>query len=73
MKITYEELMSEVDKYKVPLKNTDLTDEQKEFIIKCRTGDKVVPFQKMADLWEMAGWGSSTEASMRRYLKKVLA
>jgi hypothetical protein len=73
--ITFDEVMKELDKYRVGnVKQIILTDQQKEFITKCRMGNKKVPYNVMVSLWEKMGWGKIGDTSMRRriYIVKEL-
>jgi len=64
-KITFEEVMSELDKYRgsQQMKN-HFTDEQIAFIRKCRDHAVPVAYSKMCELWEKLGWGPITRATM---------
>jgi len=74
-KITYEELMAELDKYRGrPPQSTEifLTPQQVEFFKKCRETDPPVSYGRMAELWGRLGWGKRTHKSMKAlYYKKV--
>lgn len=70
--ISYDELMKELDSYRItPTNKIKLTKKQIEFIKKCRTPREKVPHQKMAELWEQLGWGKTSEASIRRRTRLV--
>jgi hypothetical protein len=56
--ITYNELMSELDKYRINGNKKTYTEEQIEFLKQCRNGEKrKVAYPKMVELWEKVGWG----------------
>ena len=72
IKITYAELMKDLDKFRIESKSTrDLTKEQVKFLIKCREvkNRKPVSWVIIAELWQGLGWGKTSENSMRRLYK----
>ena len=70
--ISYSELMKELEKHRgYHVKGRDFTPEQIKFLTIARSGDPV-PFAKMAELWEKAGWGKANEDFMRRNYKKLV-
>ena len=70
--ITYSELMKELEKHRgYNTKERTFTPEQLKFITVARSGDPV-PFAKMAELWEKAGWGKANEDFMRRSYNKLV-
>lgn len=69
-KITYAELMKELDKYRkgVPI----FTPEQDKFIKECRNKDKgTVPYPVMVELWSKLGWGKIAEKSLLYRYKQI--
>lgn len=66
----YESVMKSLSKYKTP-KPSKLTKEQKEFLIACRGGDEVVPWETIADLWEEIGWRPLTESALRYHYRQI--
>jgi len=70
-KITFEELMSEVEKLK-KLSTKQLSEEQKQFILKARSPEYMIPVYKMSELWEQAGWGKVSKTTLFLRIKEVL-
>jgi len=70
-KITFEELMSEVEKLK-KLSTKQLSEEQKQFILKARSPEYMIPVYKMSELWEQAGWGKISKTTLFLRIKEVL-
>ena len=70
-KITYEELMSEIDKLK-KISTKQLSKEQKQFILKARSPEYMIPVYKMAELWEQVGWGKISKTTLFLRIKEVL-
>ena len=70
-KITFEELMSEVEKLK-KLSTKQLSEEQKQFILKARSPEYMIPVHKMAELWEQVGWGKISKTTLFLRIKEVL-
>jgi len=70
-KITFEELMSEVEKLK-KLSTKQLSEEQKQFILKARSPEYMIPVYKMSELWEKAGWGKISKTTLFLRIKEVL-
>lgn len=70
--ITFDELMSELDKHRGKnIKRLSLTPPQKKFLVAAREGGEPVPYARMAELWERAGWGKIEQESIRKYYLKV--
>ena len=69
--ITFDELMKELEKHRGSVNfKSELTKEQKEFLFACRNKQRVVPYWKMAELWEQTGWGKISYITLRsRWLK----
>lgn len=56
--IQYDELMRELDKYRPQrIARVVMTEEQREFIRKCRNHENPIPPKIMVELWEELGWG----------------
>lgn len=70
VKITFDELMSELDKFGDKRYTGEFTDQQKEFIIKAR--NKRVSYRVMCTLWEKAGWGKISKSTLRDKTIKFL-
>ena len=70
-KITFEELMSEVEKLK-KLSTKQLSEEQKQFILKARSPEYMIPVYKMSELWEKVGWGKISKTTLFLRIKEVL-
>ena len=71
-KITFNELMKELDKYRGSHTTTiNLTDEQKKFILTCRDNPKPVTWIKMSELWTKLGWGKMPPSSMAFRYNKI--
>lgn len=70
--ISFDELMAEIDKYKIKQNKSTLTEQQKKFILKCRVGNEKVIYEKMCELWDRLGWGSVSLGTMRNNAIKVL-
>ena len=71
-KISYDELMAEIDRYKIKNNKSTLTEQQKKFILKCRTGNEKVIYEKMCELWDRAGWGTISTGTMRNNAVRIL-
>ena len=72
IKITYSELMKNLDKFRIERKSSnDLTKDQAAFLIKCRElkNKNPVSWVNIAELWQQLGWGKISENSMRRLYK----
>ena len=70
--ITFEELMKELEKHRMAGTSlATLKPEQKKFLIACRGKPPYVSFMKIAVLWERAGWGRTSENTMRRIWKRL--
>lgn len=63
--------MNNLKSYKIIKKKSELTKEQKEFLLKCREGENVVGWDIMAKLWEEIGWGKITSSGLRYLYKKI--
>lgn len=69
-RITFDELMNELNSYKKPSRNVEMTDEQKQFLIEAR--EKNVPFRVITILWKKAGWGQISDSALRvRYYRLI--
>lgn len=62
--------MKELDKYKTA-GITEITDEQKQFLLKAREGNKKITWEKITELWVRVGWGKKGETTIRRYYKQL--
>ena len=70
--ITFEELMKELEKFRINRSRKRLlTKHQEKFIKKCRDYPIPVPYIQMAELWERAGWGKVGASTMRTYWKDL--
>lgn len=71
--ISYNELMKELDKYRVSGGKISFTKEQDKFILECRDKKKgCVPYPKMLELWLKLGWGKiSNKTLMSRYRELI--
>lgn len=59
-KITYAELMKDLDKYRTKKGSgiyVTMTKEQEKFLIKCKNHKRPVPERKIAELWSQM-WGN---------------
>jgi hypothetical protein len=63
--IRMDEIFAEMERLRKVPKNMELTDAQKAFLTRARTGQKVVSFADLAPLWEKAGWGRTTQYFLR--------
>jgi hypothetical protein len=70
MKITYAELMKEVERLRGRKNGHNLTKEQVKFIKSCRSG-VTVPYSLMVELWDKMDWGKLSIHSMKRLYEKV--
>ena len=71
-KITWDELQTELDKYRgASCQRIKLTDDQIEFMKKCRIHKDPVPYSKMAELWAQLGWGNMSKSSIQIRWKKI--
>lgn len=71
--ITFDEVMAELDKYRVPKVNQIiLTSQQREFLIKCRIGEQKVPYDVIVSLWIKMGWGEIKIGGIRRRIDTIL-
>jgi hypothetical protein len=50
--ITFEELMSELDKYRPTRSYKVLTQQQIALISKCRDSDRPIPYPKICEMWK---------------------
>ena len=64
-KITYGQLMKELDKYRPNRVSGDYTKQQDEFILKCRDSKNPVSFNKMTELWTKLGWSKISKSALR--------
>ncbi|MHA1933495.1 MAG: hypothetical protein ACW96X_13200 [Promethearchaeota archaeon] len=72
--ISYDELMDELENHRSDVEHPrplELTEYQRKFIIKCRSGERPVPYDKMVKLWKKAGWPERQSTSMRRYWYQI--
>lgn len=72
---TYESVLKELDSYRNISREDLMTEDQKNFLIKCRDNEHPVPFIKMASLWEKLGWGKMSKTTIHKYytdLKKKI-
>ena len=67
----FKKLMQGLDKYREKPPRYVLTDEQKEFLLKCRDNEKPVPYDTMAKLWKQLGWGDIGVTSIVTRYKKL--
>ena len=70
--ITLDELYKDLDKYREDNSHRrfQLTEEQKDFLLKCRDNPNPVSYPKMVVLWKRLGWGELNAESIRkRYLR----
>ena len=66
--ISYEELMTELEKHRGPRsRERILTEQQKNFLIKCRAHSIPVTYDMMAVLWQRRGWGKVASTTIRTY------
>ena len=64
--ITFEELMKELEKHRgMRSRLRILSEQQKEFLIKCRENVRPVSYKEMTKLWKRAGWDEITESTIR--------
>ena len=65
---TWESLQKELDGYRERKKGVmNITEDQKDFILKCRDNDRPVPYPQMVMLWEKLGWGNISRCPLRDY------
>ena len=69
-KITYNQLMKELDKYR-PVHGGNYTNEQDEFIRKCRNSDRPITWDTIVNLWTQLGWGDISATTLSRHYKKL--
>ena len=67
----FKKLMQGLDKYREKPPRYTLTDEQKEFILKCRDNEKPVTYEIMVSLWKELGWGDIGVTSMVSRYKRL--
>jgi len=67
-KITYEELMAEIDKYRLPINRDmlgDMPEEEKKALWIARTGKYPVSFRKLSELWLRCFEKNLSKSSLR--------
>ena len=67
--ITMDEIFAEMEKFRTSVRGVALTDDQKEFLRRGRTGKKLVTYRDLSRLWEKAGWGKITDEGVRSHYR----
>lgn len=65
LSFSFESLMAEVEQLRPTVSISNLTAEQKRFILACRDHARPLTYQNMAKLWEKAGWGKISTSTLQ--------
>jgi len=71
LSFTWETLQKELDTYRKSLSFYDLTDEQIDFIKKCRKGKRPISFNEMSKLWLKLGWGEMRGNTLNAWYNRI--
>ena len=69
---SYDEVLAQLDQHRKPLAFTEITDQQREFIIRCRDNPRPVTYVKMAEFWKDLGWGPIAPTTLTSWTLKIL-
>ena len=71
LSFTWENLQKELDQYRGAMTWKNLTDEQLDFLRKCRNHQRPVSYTKMAVWWEQLGWGKITGSTLQNFYERI--
>ena len=68
---TWETLQKELDNYRKPLAFSELSDQQIDFIKKCRETKRPISFSEMSKLWAKLGWGEIRGNTLSAWYNRI--
>lgn len=69
--ISMDEIYTEMEKFRLSTRGVELTNDQKEFLRRGRSGKKLVTYSNLSRLWEKAGWGKITDEGVRQHWRRL--
>lgn len=71
-KITFAEVLIKLEELRTISRHSRKpTPEQREVLMKARTGETVVSYVQLQELWEEAGWGKVAASTLSRMLRGI--